>query len=68
MLEGQPEITGASVSVTVTVKLQLLWLPEASVTVKVFVVTPAGNVAPEARPAVWVVMAPGQKSVPVGAT
>jgi hypothetical protein len=39
-------IVGFSVSVTVTVKVQLLWLPFASVAVLVTVVVPTGNVLP----------------------
>ena len=66
MLAGQL-IEGFSLSVTVTVKLQSVVLPAASVTRKVFVVTPTGKAAPEARPAICVVVAPGQLSVPVGA-
>jgi hypothetical protein len=40
--------TGASVSTTVTVKLALDLLPDASVAVHVTVVVPNGNVEPEA--------------------
>ena len=60
-------MTGAWLSVTVTIKEQLPVLPDASVAEKVFVVTPTGKVAPLAAPAVCVVEAPGQLSVPVGA-
>ena len=54
-------------SMTVTVKEQVVVLPDASVTVKVLVVLPEGKVAPLAKPAVCVVVAPGQLSVPTGA-
>ena len=54
-------------STTVTVKEQVVVVPEASVTRKVFVVTPTGKVAPLARPTICVVVAPGQLSVPTGA-
>ena len=64
--EGQV-IDGASVSLTFTVKEQLVLLPLASVTVKVLVVVPTGKVAPLARPAVCVVVEPEQLSVPTGA-
>jgi hypothetical protein len=53
---------GGSVSWTVTVKLQVTLWPVLSVKVKVLVVMPVGNVAPLARPAVWVSTAPGQRS------
>jgi hypothetical protein len=66
MLPGQV-IVGASVSVTVTVKLQEAEFPELSETVKVLNVVPTGKAAPLARPAVWVVVALGQLSVPEGA-
>ena len=66
MLFGQL-ITGKILSVTVTVNEQVAELPEASVTRKVLVVTPTGNEAPLARPAVCVVVAPGQLSVPTSA-
>ncbi len=57
----------AAASITVTVKLQLALLSAASVTSKVLVVTPTGKVSPEAKPAVWAVVAPEQLSVPIGA-
>ncbi len=41
ILDGQV-IVGATVSLTVTVKLHAAELPAASVTVKIFVVTPIG--------------------------
>jgi len=66
ILDGQV-IDGAWLSFTVTVKLQVLVFPVASVTLKVLVVVPTGKVAPLANPAVWVVVAPLQLSVPVGA-
>src|SRR6187200_405206 len=47
MLDGQV-ICGASVSLTVTVKVQTLVLPEASVAMLVTVVVPTGNAEPEA--------------------
>ena len=66
MLAGQA-ITGAWLSVTVTVKEQVAVRPETSVTTKVLVVTPAGKLEPDARPAVRTVVEPGQLSVPTGA-
>jgi hypothetical protein len=51
MLDGQV-IVGSSLSVIVTVKLQLAVFPAASVTTNVFVVVPAENVVPLACPAV----------------
>src|SRR5690606_41313936 len=45
-------ITGASVSLTVTSKLQLIVFPLASVTSKVLVVVPTGNILPLGKPAV----------------
>ena len=45
-------IVGAWVSFTVTVKAQVALLFAASVTLKVLVVTPTGNEAPEAEPPV----------------
>src|SRR5919198_5166494 len=65
MSAGQT-IAGGCASVTVTVKLQVAVLPEASVTWKVLVVMPTGNNAPLARPLVWTVVAPEQLSVPTG--
>ena len=65
ILAGQ-EIVGLILSTTVTVKLQEAVKPAASVTRKVLVVVPTGNVAPEAKPAVCVVIALGQLSVPTG--
>ena len=64
-LAGQV-IVGTCVSLTVTVKLHIALLPEPSVTLNVFTVTPVGNVAPLDRPAVRVVEAPEQLSVPTG--
>ena len=60
-------ICGACVSLTVTVKLQLLLLPAASVTSKVLIVAPFEKAEPLGRPAVWIVVWPGQLSVPAGA-
>jgi len=51
---------------TVTVKLQLLLLPEPSTTSKIFVVIPTGNTLPLGSPDVCVVTAPEQLSVPTG--
>jgi hypothetical protein len=53
-------------STTVTVKLQVVLFPAASVTSNVLVVVPTGKVAPEAKPVVCVVVAPEQLSVPTG--
>jgi hypothetical protein len=53
-------------SKTVTVKLQEAVKPAASVTTNVLVVVPTGKVAPDAKPVVWVVVAPEQLSVPTG--
>ena len=58
---------GASLSVTVTVKEQVAVNPAPSVTLNVLVVVPLGKEAPLAEPAIWVVDAPEQLSVPVGA-
>ena len=60
-------IAGDWLSLTVTVKLQVLVIPPASVTLKVFVVVPTGKVAPLAKPPVCVVVEPAQLSVPTGA-
>src|SRR6266536_2481030 len=46
MLDGHPAMTGASPSVTVTVKVQALVLPLASVAVQVTVATPLLKVEP----------------------
>ena len=64
---GQSDITGISLSVMVTVKLQLVVLLEASVTSKVLIVSPTGKALPLINPAVWTVLTPGQLSVPTGA-
>ena len=45
-------IAGSSVSLTVTVKLQVVEFPAASVTSNVLVVTPSGKVEPLGSPAV----------------
>ena len=66
IFDGQA-IVGFCVSFTVTVNEQAAVLPPASVTLKVFVVTPTGNVDPLARPAICVVTEPEQLSVPTGA-
>ena len=50
-----------------TEKLHVAVLPEASVTLKVFIDVPTGNAAPEANPVVCVVVAPAQLSAPTGA-
>ncbi len=55
-------IVGFSLSITVTAKEQVAVLPAASVIIKVLVVVPMGNVAPEAMPAVWVMVGPAQLS------
>ena len=57
---------GGWASVTVTVKEQVAEFPLASMTLKVFVVTPIGNVAPLAKPAIRVVFEPTQLSAPTG--
>jgi hypothetical protein len=66
MFAGQVMV-GASLSTTVTVNEQVAVAPFAAVTLNVLVVVPTGKVAPDAMPAVWVVIAPGQLSVPTGA-
>ena len=65
MFAGQV-IVGSCVSVTVTVNAQVAVLLAPSVTLNVLVVTPTGNDAPEAKPAVWIVLGPEQLSVPTG--
>src|SRR5678809_956394 len=50
-------IAGACVSFTVTVNEHAVLFPAASVTTKVFVVTPTGNVDPDAKPVVCTVLA-----------
>ena len=62
VMEPGQVMAGSSLSVTVTVKLQLAVLPEASVTRKVLVVTPTGKVEPLESPAVWVTVWPEQLS------
>jgi hypothetical protein len=57
-------ITGFSVSLTVTVKLQVAVLPEASVAVHVTELAPLANVEPLAG--LHAVVTPGQLSVAVG--
>jgi hypothetical protein len=66
MLAGQPAITGTVLSATVTVKLQVLVLPAASVKVYVTGVTPTGKVAPGLC-VLLTATVPGQLSVAVGA-
>lgn len=61
------EIVGGSLSLTVTVNEQEDLFPLASITTKVLVVVPTGKVEPLGRPAVCVVVAPAQLSVPTGA-
>ncbi len=58
---------GNSLSFTVTVKLLVVTLPEASVALKVFVVVPTGNTEPLGKPAVCSVVTV-QLSVPTGVT
>ena len=62
MLAGQA-ITGFSVSLTVTVNVQLAVLPAASVAVLVTVVVPFGKVEPEGG--LLTTVTPGQLSVAV---
>ena len=57
---------GGVTSVTVTIKEQEEVAPLAAETTKVTVVFPMGKAAPEAKPAVRAVVAPGQLSVPTG--
>src|SRR5688572_6375658 len=59
-------IVGGSLSLTVTVKLQVAVLPAASVSRTTLVVTPTGKAAPLVNPPVCVVSAPAQLSVPNG--
>ena len=53
--------TGASVSLTVTLKVQVSALPEASVAIQVTGVVPTGKTEPEAG--VQLIVAPGQLSL-----
>ena len=53
-------------SLTVTVKEQVVEFPAASVTRKVFKTFPLGKLAPLGNPEVCVVVAPVQLSVPTG--
>ena len=64
MSAGQPLITGAWLSTTVTVKVHGVLLPCASVAVQVTVVVPTAKVLPLAG--VQLAVAPGQLSVGVG--
>lgn len=63
---GVQVITGASLSVIVTVNEHELVFPAASVAVNVLVVVPTGNNEPLAKPDVWLVVTPAQLSVAVG--
>ena len=65
MLDGQ-EMMGNWLSTTVTLKEQTAKAPFAAVTRKVLIVVPTGKNDPLASPAVRIVLAPGQLSVPVG--
>ena len=60
-LDGQV-MAGGSTSLTVTVNEQEVLFPLESVTSKVLVVVPTGNVDPLDSPAVWAVVAPAQLS------
>ena len=53
-------------SATLMMKEQVA-VPPTAVTMKVLVVRPTGKLEPLAKPAVWLVEAPGQLSVPTGA-
>lgn len=64
-LDGQ-EIVGVSISTTVTENEQVVVFPAPSVAPNTCVVTPTGNVAPLANPAVCRVVAAPQLSVPAG--
>ena len=64
-LVGQT-IVGAMLSTIVATNVQLAELPAASVTTKVHVVAPNGNNVLVAKPAICVVVAPGQLSAPTG--
>jgi hypothetical protein len=59
-------ILGGVTSLTVTLKEQEAVWPFAAVTKKVLVVVPTGKVELGAKPAVCVVIAPEQLSVPTG--
>ena len=58
-------IVGSSVSFTVTVKVETVLLPAASVAVQVTVVVPTGNWLPEAG--LQTTVTPGQLSIAAGA-
>src|SRR4029453_11737547 len=60
-------MTGSSLSVTVTLKLHCAVSPAPSVTLNVLTVVPTGKVEPLGRPAICIVVAPEQLSVPTGA-
>jgi hypothetical protein len=66
-LAGQTVNTGASLSVTLTVNAHMLKLPLASVAVNETLVTPMGKVDPLVKPAVCVIINPGQLSLATGA-
>jgi hypothetical protein len=59
--------TGNSLSVTVTLKLQLAVAAFAAVTLYTILYTPTVCEEPLATPLVWAVVAPAQLSVPTGA-
>jgi hypothetical protein len=67
LIFGGQEIVGFSASETVTVKEQVLVLLDASMTLKVLVVTPLGYVAPLASPTICEAVDPTQLSPKVGA-
>jgi hypothetical protein len=58
--------TGAVISFTVTLKEQVLVLPDASVAINTIVVTPTGKEDPLAGPEVRAMVVPVQLSVNVG--
>src|SRR5690606_24605344 len=59
-------ITGASLSITVTVNVIVEVFPEASVAVYSTIVVPTGNSLPGSKPSVKVTTVPSQLSVAVG--
>ena len=59
-------MTGFSLYVTVTVKLHVAVLFAASITTKVLIVVPTGNIEPLGKPRVWVIVAPEQVFVNEG--
>ena len=64
IFDGQ-EITGSSESFIVRINEQVSEFPAVSVATNVFVVAPTGKAEPEASPAIWVTITPGQLSVAV---